>query len=219
MTGLARRRFSYSERQRRQRERKMSPGDHGPLLVKIRGAFRMQHRSGPSHNQLLLLLDLVIILIHGCRVSWNEQRISRQLKLRDLHVLMTVATVRQHGQGSQPALGVPARHIEGHRRYGNSARGQAAGSQPARRRADDLRARAAGAWSRRLRRIEARHRARQFPGKSRNRRIADRKHHRNCHGLPSRRRRSPVTEISARGLSFVSRRGGDDVPYPGGTHG
>ena len=46
----------------------------------------------------------------GCRVSWNEQRISRQLKLRDLHVLMTVATCGSMGKAasrlsvSQPAI-------------------------------------------------------------------------------------------------------------------
>src|SRR4030095_10714447 len=67
-------------------------------------------RSGPPHNQLLLLFDLAIILIHGCCMNWNEQRISRQLKLRDLHVLMTVARSGSMGKAanqlsvSQPAI-------------------------------------------------------------------------------------------------------------------
>jgi len=43
-------------------------------------------------------------------MSWNEQRISRQLKLRDLHVLMTVARSGSMGKAaselsvSQPAI-------------------------------------------------------------------------------------------------------------------
>ena len=38
--------------------------------------------------------------------------------------------MRQHGQGSQPTLGVSARHIEGRSRYGNSARGQVLDRNP-----------------------------------------------------------------------------------------
>jgi molybdenum-dependent DNA-binding transcriptional regulator ModE len=43
-------------------------------------------------------------------MNWNEQRISRQLKLRDLHVLMTVARSGSMGKAanqlsvSQPAI-------------------------------------------------------------------------------------------------------------------
>jgi DNA-binding transcriptional LysR family regulator len=43
-------------------------------------------------------------------LSWNEQRISRQLKLRDLHVLMAVARSGSMGKAasalsvSQPAI-------------------------------------------------------------------------------------------------------------------
>jgi DNA-binding MarR family transcriptional regulator len=100
----------------------------------------------------------------GTAVAWNEQRISRQLKLRDLHVLMTVARCGSMGKAadqlsvSQPAISKATAGME------TALGGQAAASQSARRRADDLCARAAGPRPRRLRRIEARHRARQFPG-------------------------------------------------------
>ena len=46
----------------------------------------------------------------GAAMEWNEQRLGRQLKLRDLHVLLTVAKYGSMGKAaiqlsvSQPAI-------------------------------------------------------------------------------------------------------------------
>jgi len=70
----------------------------------------MRTVADPPHNQLLLFFDLAITFIHGCCMNWSEERIRRQLKLRDLHVLMTVARSGSMGKAanqlsvSQPAI-------------------------------------------------------------------------------------------------------------------
>ena len=148
---------------------------------------------------------------------WSEQRISRQLKLRDLHVLMTVARCGSMGKAanqlsvSQPAISKAVADMEaalGVKLLDRNPRGVVPTIY-----ARALLDRGLVAFDELKQGIEqVDFLADPATGELRiGSTIAI--------ATPPRRRRPPVTEISARGLSPVGRGGGDDVPHPGRAHG
>src|SRR5262249_28914825 len=76
---------------------------------RLSGHSESQCGSSP-HKRLIQLFDIGITFFDGGSMDWDEQRISRRMKLHDLHVLLTVARCGSMGKAatqlsvSQPAI-------------------------------------------------------------------------------------------------------------------
>jgi hypothetical protein len=65
--------------------------------------------SPPSHNRVIVMLDGLITFIDERGMEWDDKRLGRHLKLRDLNVLLTVARCGSMGKAAaELALSQPA---------------------------------------------------------------------------------------------------------------
>ena len=89
------------------------------LQLALSRHFRVQGRRGP-HNHVIVISDDPITFLDGAHsMDWDARRLGRHLKLRDLHVLMTVARCGSMGKAavqlaiSQPAVSKAIADMEG----------------------------------------------------------------------------------------------------------